>query len=58
MSTPSLHLIPRSKVDLHLFTNTTLVKRMVRISLDGAQVIRLMPHGGTLLLKVCAQSFF
>ena len=52
MSIPSLRSIPRSKPGLHSFMNTTLVKLMVKISLDGVQMIRLMRHGGTSLLKV------
>ena len=58
MSILSLRSIPRSKMDLHSFMNTTLVKRMDKISLGGAQVIRLMRHGGTSLLKVRTSLFF
>ena len=58
MSIPSPLSILRSKLDLHSFTNTTLVKRMVKISLGGAKMIRLMRHGGTSLLKVRTGFFF
>ena len=58
MSVPSLRLIPKFKMDLHSFMNTTLVKHMVKISLGGVQMIRLMRHGGTSLLKVRTFFFF
>ena len=58
MSIPSLRLILRSRPGPHSFMNTTLVKRMVKISLVGAQMIRLMRHGGTVLLKVSRHIFY
>ena len=57
MSIPSLRSIPRFKMDLHSFMNTILVKHMVKISLDGVQMILSMQHGGTSLLKVCTRFF-
>ena len=52
MSIPSRLSILKSKTGLHSFTNITLVRPMAKILLDGAQMILLMPHGGTSLLKV------
>ena len=58
MSVPSLRSIPRSKTDLHSFMNIIHVKRMVKVSLGGAQMIRLMRRGGTSSLKVRTRFFF
>ena len=52
MSIPSRLSILKSKTGLHSFTNITLVRPMAKILLDGAQMILLMRHGGTSLLKV------
>ena len=57
MSIRSRPSILRLNLGQRLFTNTVLVRRMVKISLGGVLVIRSMQHGGTLLLKVRKRKF-